>query len=163
MLSEATAWYADGTFRTAAKFFAQLYVIMADHPDIDKCTCLLKVYENTSNNAYINAKKHNARGPKTNLPDVLREFRLRVYQRVHRKWILTNGRVGSSLATYKEDVLYHYAYTPPTASAGRQLYETDDSDHESDSDNNDDNELPSLDEDGPEEVGLPSCCNSSIR
>jgi hypothetical protein len=52
-------------------------------------------------------------------------------------------------------VLYHYAYTPPTASAGRQLYETDDSDHESDSDNNDDNELMSLDEDGPEEVGLP--------
>jgi hypothetical protein len=54
-----------------------------------------------------------------------------------------------------QDVLYHYAYTPPTASAGRQLYETDDSDHESDSDNNDDNELPSLNEDGPEEVGLP--------
>jgi hypothetical protein len=29
MLSEATAWYADGTFRTSAKFFVQLYVIMA--------------------------------------------------------------------------------------------------------------------------------------
>jgi hypothetical protein len=122
-----------------------------DHPDIDKCAGLLKVYENTSNNAYINAKKSNARGPKTNLPVVLRDDRLRGYQRAHRKWISTNGQVGSNLATYKEDVLYHYAYAPPKASAGRQLYETDDSDHESDSEN----ELPSLAEDGPEEAGAP--------
>jgi hypothetical protein len=84
----------------------------ADHPDIDKCAVLFRVYENTANTSNVNAKKFDALGPKTRLPDSLREDMLRGYQRAHRKWITTKGQVGSNLETYKDDILYHYAYTP---------------------------------------------------